>query len=149
MVLVWGRGTILQERPAVADVIDLSQPPLKTKRKHVASRQLLTRQMLGSRSKTAQMYDAMVAAIEADLAGDLSTIEKSLIEGFVGCSIIVKHINARLIALDGKELDLAAYAMAVNAMTKIGHRLGLKRRQRQVIQPPSLNEYLSQKGGSS
>ena len=68
---------------------------------------LLTRNELDGRTGAAKAFDALVAAIENDLGGadQLTSIERSLVEGFVGATITLKNINAKMCL--GHEIDVA------------------------------------------
>jgi hypothetical protein len=101
---------------------------------------LLTRDQLDGRTITAKAFDALVRDIEADLGGhdQLSTIERNLVEGFAGAAAVLADLNCRL-AL-GERIDLGEHAQCVNALVKIASRLGLQRRQRDVM---TLDRYLA------
>ncbi len=114
-----------------------SRPPAtaqpKPKRKHKQVKpQLLTRKSLDQRSNAAKLFDHLVTHIQADLGGrdQLSTVELSLIEGFVGATVVMNDLNTRL-AL-GQKIDLAEHAAAVSAMVRVAAKIGLSRRSRIV-----------------
>jgi hypothetical protein len=113
---------------------DASAKPVKRRRldKKRTRPQLLTRDQLDGRTNAARFFDRLVADIESDLGGadQLSTIERSLIEGFAGAAVTLQHLNTQL-AL-GQEIDLSQHAQAVSAMVRVASRLGLQRRQRDV-----------------
>jgi hypothetical protein len=107
------------------------------RRPHRATRpQLLTRDQLDGRTNAAKMFDQLVADIESDLGGRdrLSTIQRSLIEGFVGAAVTLHSLNVRL-AL-GQDIDLAQHAQAVSAMVRVATRLGVRRVPRDVTPNP-------------
>ena len=121
------------------NVVDLT---VKVKRRpHRATRDLVARAGLTRSKKVA--FDGMVAAITADLAGDLTTIEMSLVTAFAGCSVMVQTMNKSVVSPDSSGTDIQSYAMAVSCMTRCARMLGLKRRQRDLT--PDLNTYLSGK----
>ena len=68
----------------------------------------------------------------ADLGGrdQLSTIELTLIEGFVGSAIVMSDLNTRL-AL-GQTIDFVNHSAAVSAMVRVASRLGIHRRTKDV-----------------
>ena len=105
--------------------------------------QLLTRDHLDPRSNAAKLFDQLVSRIQIDLGGrdQLSTIELSLIEGFVGATIVMHNLNTR-VAL-GEKIDLSEHAAAVSAMVRVASRLGLRRRQRDIS--PTLSDYLRER----
>jgi hypothetical protein len=114
----------------------------KRRRSHKATRpQLLTRDQLDGRTSAAKIFDRLVADIEGDLGGSsqLSTIERALIEGFVGAAVTLHHLNTKLVL--GQEIDLSQHAQAVSAMVRVASRLGISRRAGDIT--PSLSEYLA------
>ena len=118
---------------------DASAKPVKRRRDKKRTRpQLLTRDTLDGRTNAAKAFDRLVADIERDLGGSdrLSTIERSLIEGFAGAAVTLQHLNTQL-AL-GQEIDLSQHAQAVSAMVRVASRLGLQRRMKDVGLPDPL-----------
>jgi hypothetical protein len=101
---------------------------------------LLTLDVLDQRTAAAKLFVRMVADIENDLGGhgELSTIERALVEGFAGAAVSLANLNTRL-AL-GESIDLSQHAQVVSAMVRITGRLGVTRRQRDVT---TLADYLS------
>jgi hypothetical protein len=111
------------------------------RRRHRAVKpQLLTRRALDKRSNAFKLFNRLAADIEADLGGrdQLSTIELTLIEAYVGAAVTLQHLNTQL-AL-GQPIDLSQHAQAVSAMVRVASRLGLQRRTKDV--GPSLGEIL-------
>jgi hypothetical protein len=94
--------------------------------------QLLTREHLDGRTNAAKLFDRLARDIEIDLGGrdQLSTIEVTLIEAYVGAAVTLHHLNTQL-AL-GQPIDLSQHAQAVTAMVRVASRLGLQRRARDV-----------------
>jgi hypothetical protein len=120
---------------------DASAKPVKRRRDKKRTRpQLLTRDALDGRTNAARFFDRLVADIESDLGGSdqLSTIERSLIEGFAGAAVTMQHLNTQL-AL-GQEIDLSQHAQAVSAMVRVASRLGLQRRAKDI--GPTLGDLL-------
>lgn len=112
----------------------------KPRRKHRRTKpQLLTRAMLDQRSNAAKLFDNLISSIQTDLGGrdQLSAIELTLIEGYVGSTVVMSDLNTRL-AL-GEKIDFTAHAAAVSAMVRVASRLGLRRRARE-LNPQSLTE---------
>src|SRR4029077_13526232 len=100
------------------------------------------RDSLDGRTITAKTFDRLVEAIHADLGGDdqLSAIELRLVETFCGSSIVVDHLNTRILA--GAEINnalITAYAQAASAMVRIV-KLGTGRRAKLV---PDLDTFLA------
>jgi hypothetical protein len=106
--------------------------------------QLLTRSQLDGRTNSAKLFDSLANNIASDLGGvaHLSTIERSLIEGFSGAYVVLMNLNTKL-AL-GEPIDLGEHAQCVSAMVKIAAKLGLKRQARADV-TPSLAQYLANK----
>jgi hypothetical protein len=100
----------------------------------------LTRDQLDGRTAAAKLFDRLIGEIEVDLGGrdQLSTIERALIEAFVGACVTLHSLNTQL-AL-GQQIDLNQHAVAVSAMVRVASRLGLQRRARPI---PTLQQYLS------
>jgi hypothetical protein len=63
--------------------------PAKRRNKGRIRPQLLTRAELDGRTNAAKLFDKLVVDIENDLGGrdQLSTIERVLVEGFVGAAV--------------------------------------------------------------
>jgi hypothetical protein len=119
--------------------------PRKQRPHRTARPQRLTRDQLDGRTNAAKMFDRLVGEIEVDLGGrdQLSTIERTLIEAYVGACITLHSMNAQL-AL-GQPIDLSHYAQAVSAMVRVASRLGLSRRAREVLPDPLT--YAAEHGG--
>jgi hypothetical protein len=98
--------------------------------------QPLTRSQLDGRTAAAKLFDKLVGEIEVDLGGrdQLSTIERALIEAFVGAAITLHSLNTQL-AL-GQQIDLNQHAVAVSAMVRVASRLGLQRRAKEIVPDP-------------
>ena len=126
----------------MSDDGDLSQQLITSGRPHRRAKpQLVRRQSLDGRSNAAKFFDRLVREIETDLGGadQLSTIEKSLIEAFVGGRLSIDNFNTRL--LSGEQIDIAAFSATASAMVRISSRLGVRRRPRNVN--PSLADILA------
>jgi hypothetical protein len=127
----------MKEHNVTAEIA--SQPPIASAkvasaRPHRATRpQLFTRDQLDKRTNAAKMFDRLVSEIESDLGGanQLSTIERTLIEAYVGATITLASLNTKL-AL-GQPIDLSQHAQTISAMVRVASRLGLQRRAREVL----------------
>jgi hypothetical protein len=111
------------------------------KRSHRATRlQLPTLSQLDQRTNAAREFSRLVSAIEADLGGrsELSNVELSLVQAFAGASVALQSLNVRLIRDGEQGLDLGLLALLGGALCRIGSRIGLQRRQRDVS--PSLSD---------
>jgi hypothetical protein len=103
---------------------------LKTKRRKRASRALPLEQA----TDTARFFGRMARAIENDLGGkrELTRIETELVHAFCGAATAVNYLNRQIILDEGSEVDLASFATLASTMLRIGTRLGLQRRQKDV-----------------
>jgi hypothetical protein len=93
----------------------------------------------------ARFFQKMVREIENDLGGrrQLSRIEGELIQAFCGAATQVQYLNRQVMLGEGSEIDLGGYATLASTMLRIGARLGLQRRARDVTHV--LDEYLRTK----
>jgi hypothetical protein len=82
----------------------------------------------------ARFFDRIVREIENDLGGrrQLSRIEGELIRAFAGAATTLQYLNVQVALGEGSEVDLAGYATIASTMLRIGSRLGLARRPRDV-----------------
>jgi hypothetical protein len=71
-------------------------------------------------------------------AGSAQSI--ALVEAFCGAAVSLENLNARLLL--GEAIDPAQHAQTVSAMVRVGSRLGLARRVKDVT--PTLSDYLRQ-----
>jgi hypothetical protein len=116
-------------------VVDLKVP----KRAKRSSRGLPMEQATGA----ARFFDRMVREIETDLGGrrQLSRIQGELIRAFVGAATTLQYLNVQVALGETTEIDLGGYSTIASTMLRIGSRLGLQRRPKDVT---SLSEYLEQ-----
>ena len=143
-------GGVIRAHPAVHGYhhCDASRPidatpKRRQKRSHRPTRlQLPSMAQLDQRTNAAKEFARLVSAIEADLDGAdrLSQVERSLVEGFAGCSVALQALNVRLIRDGEQGLDLGLLALLGGALCRIGSRIGLQRRPRDVS--PSLSDLL-------
>jgi hypothetical protein len=107
-----------------------SDVPRKRRRKNPPKPRMLTRKDLDNRTNAAKSFDRLYSAISSDLGGDLTAVERSLVEGFVGATVVLQALNTRL-AL-GQEIDLSEHAAVCSSMVRIAAKIGLSRRSRLV-----------------
>src|SRR6516164_567671 len=83
---------------------------------------------------TARFYNRMVREIETDLGGrrQLSRIEGELIGAFAGGATVVRYLNRQVALGEISEVNLSDFATVASTMLRIGARLGLQRRPRDV-----------------
>jgi hypothetical protein len=91
---------------------------------------LPNRDNLDGRTHAAKAFDRLYAAISSDLGGDLTAVERSLVEGFCGASTVLQALNTKL-AL-GQEIDLGEYSVLCSSLVRISSKIGLSRRSRIV-----------------
>ena len=100
----------------------------RVKEKVHTSLLLLTRAHLDGRGPAARAFDRLLRLIESDLtpggSHELSAIERTLIQAFVGSAILIDHLNAKLLL--GEEIDVGAHAATVSALVRVASRLGLR-----------------------
>ena len=108
-------------------VVDLK----RMKRSKRAPRDLVS---LDKATGAARFFGRMVREIENDLGGrrQLSRIEGELIRAFAGAATTLQYLNVQVALGEGSEIDLAGYATIASTMLRIGSRLGLARRPRDV-----------------
>jgi hypothetical protein len=108
-------------------VVDLK----RRKRSKRAPRDLVS---LDKATGAARFFDRMVREIENDLGGrrQLSRIEGELIRAFAGAATTLQYLNVQVALGESSDIDLAGYATIASTMLRIGSRLGLARRPRDV-----------------
>jgi hypothetical protein len=118
------------------NVVDLK----KRKTKPRATRDLVA---IDQHSGAGWFFAKLVHDIESDLAGrrNLSRIESELIRAFAGAATTLQYLNHQVLLGESSEIDLTGYATIASTMVRIGSRLGLGRRARDVT--PSLSEHLA------
>ena len=91
---------------------------------------------------TARFYNRMVREIETDLGGrrQLSRIEGELIGAFAGGATVLRYLNRQVALGELSEVNLSDFATVASTMLRIGARLGLQRRPKDVT---SLADYLA------
>ena len=98
---------------------------------------------LGDNSGPARFFRKMVRDIEADLGArrNLSRIQGELIRAFAGAATMLQYQNVQIALGEASEIDFTAYARLANTMLRVGSRLGLSRRAREI--EPTLDAYLN------
>jgi hypothetical protein len=112
----------------------------KPRHRRTTRPQLLTRDQLYLRTNAAKLFDQIVAGVIADLGGEgnITTVQRYLIEAFAGQAISVDDFNAR--KLMGQEIDVLKQCHVVSTMVRTIAYIGTGRVSRDVT--PSLNAYL-------
>ena len=82
----------------------------------------------------ARFFDRMTREIETDLGGrrQLSRIQGELIRAFCGGATVLRYLNRQVALGEISELNLSDFATVASTMLRIGARLGLLRRPRDV-----------------
>ena len=97
--------------------------PLTAKERHRRNRhnrpkyQIPSRVHLDGRTAAAKEFDRLYAAVSSDLGNDLTAVEKAVVEGFVGATVVLQSLNTQL-AL-GQEIDLAEHSAVCSSMTSL------------------------------
>jgi hypothetical protein len=96
-------------------------------------------------SGAARFFDRMVREIEGDLGGrrHLTRIECELVRAFAGAATTLQYLNHQVLLGEVSEIDLSGYATIASTILRIGSKLGLQRRARNVT--PTLEQYLRAK----
>jgi hypothetical protein len=118
-------------------VIDLKKRQAKPR----ATRDLIA---IDQHSGAGRFFAKLVRDIENDLGKrrNLSRIESELIRAFAGAATALQYQNYQIALGESSELDLAGYSQCASTMLRIGSKLGLARRARDVT--PSLGSILRQ-----
>ena len=90
----------------------------------------------------ARFFDKMVREIETDLGGrrQLSRIQGELIRAFAGAATTLQYLNVQVALGETSAIDLGGYATVASTMLRIGSKLGLQRRPKDVT---TLADYLA------
>src|SRR6516225_3719072 len=90
----------------------------------------------------ARFFDRMTREIETDLGGrrQLSRIQGELIRAFCGGATVLRYLNRQVALGEISEVNLSDFATVASTLLRIGARLGLARRPRDVT--PTLPDYL-------
>ena len=93
---------------------------------------LPNRDNLDGRTHAAKAFDKLYGEIAQDLGGEseLTAVERALIEGFCGATIVLQALNTQL-AL-GKAIDLTEHGAVCSSLVRIAAKIGLSRRSRIV-----------------
>lgn len=131
-----------------ADIVELAQPtaekpkaPLRLKQKRgpwTPKPRPADRSQIDGRLAAAKLFDRAVNDIIAEMGGDVSKIERGLIEGWVGAHVGLQGLIAKL--CQGEQIDWSIYAGTLSVMVRTASKLQPWRRLKDVS--PSLSEYL-------
>ena len=104
---------------------------------------------LDKTSGPSRFFHRCVREIEGDLGGrqNLSRIEGELVRAFAGAATTLQYLNVQVALGDISELDLGSYATLASTLVRLGSRLGLQRRAKDIV--PSLAEYLEGTGNAA
>jgi hypothetical protein len=95
---------------------------------------------IDGRSPTARRFRDIGAAIATDQGGVevLSEARLQLIRRFAACACLAENMEAELV--QGKQIDIMAHSSLCSTMVRIGSRIGIDRRARNVS---TLKDYLA------
>jgi hypothetical protein len=113
--------------------------------RHGARRDLVP---IDQTSGAARYRARMERDVITDLGGrrELTRIEFELIQAFCGSATILRALNHEVDLGEANEIDLSGYATTASTMLRIGSRLGLSRRAKDITDtPPSAEEYFRYK----
>jgi hypothetical protein len=113
-------------------------------RKHRAFKvRLPTRETIDHRSFASKQFSAIAEAIYSDMGGrdQCSAVTLRLIEAFCGAAVLSEAMNVQLML--GEAVNHNDFCQVASTLCRIGSRLGLHRRPRDV-NVPSLARYLSE-----
>lgn len=94
------------------------------------STSLRTLDDLDGRTRAAKLAQRLVAGLEADLGGDLTTGQREIVKRVALSGAIVEDLETRW--LEGERIDLADYVRVANAQRRLCVTLGLDRVPRDV-----------------
>jgi hypothetical protein len=85
-------------------------------------------------SGAARFYDRMRRDIASDLGGHSanSRIQAELIKAFCGCATRLEYLNHQILLGDAADCDVANYSQLASTLLRLGSKLGLQRRGRDV-----------------
>jgi hypothetical protein len=100
----------------------------------------LTRQSLDDRTSAARMWDALEARLVAEIGGDITATEQTLIAAFCGIAIIVNDLTAK--NLLGQPTSLAELNQCTSTLIRLASKLGINKRVPKDVSTPTLGDVL-------
>ena len=97
---------------------------------------LLTLDSLDNRTVAAKTVHEMIASVEADLGGELTTAKRSIIESGALLTAMLRDMGARWVA--GEQVDLGLFATLSNAQRRSFETIGMERNSKDVT--PSIDQ---------
>jgi hypothetical protein len=101
----------------------------------------LTRGNLDKRTLASKQFSVIVDQIRADCSvngTELSVVQLAMVEAFAGLSVQLDALNTEVLL--GKPVDRGAYCQLITTLVRVGSRLGVKRRPKEINQ--TLASYL-------
>jgi hypothetical protein len=92
------------------------------------------------KSAARRYYHSIIRGITSDLGGDLPTALRELVVNFGSTATLLREQNLKIVAGESAEIVIADFAVLINALVKLGSRVGLKRIPKEVV---SLEMYLA------
>jgi hypothetical protein len=112
----------------IEDRTSVQTPAPKRRRKPEPQPELPSRKALDLRLAANKQFNKIVARITAEVGGDVSTVQRHLIEAFANAAIIADAISVR--TLLGQPIDddfieaLAASSTAASTLISLSQRIG-------------------------
>jgi hypothetical protein len=102
---------------------------------------IIGRNHLDGRSAAAKRFLRIVSGVAAELGGDgnLTTVQRELVEAFAGAAVHVVALNTLLVS--GHDVDILAHSTAISTLCRVASRIGVGRIPRDVT---TLDEYLAE-----
>jgi hypothetical protein len=93
----------------------------------------LVRANIDGRTLAARQFSAIVDQIRADTSAngtELTVVQLAMVEAFAGLSVQLDALNTDVLL--GKPVDQGAYCQLITTMVRVGSRLGVKRKPKEV-----------------
>jgi hypothetical protein len=93
----------------------------------------ITRGNLDGRTLAARQWETIVTQIRADCSAngtELTLVQLAMVEAFAGLSVQLDALNTEVLL--GKPVDQGAYCQLITTMVRVGARLGVKRKPKDV-----------------
>lgn len=125
----------------LATLLQQVAPSLAPKRRHRKRKvrvveckaRPLTRGNLDKRTLASKQFDTIVTKIRDDTSANgtvLTVVQLAMVEAFAGLSVQLDALNTEVLL--GKPVDQSAYCQLITTMVRVGSRLGVKRKPKEV-----------------
>jgi hypothetical protein len=95
----------------------------------------ITRGNLDGRTLAARQFETIVTQIRADTSAngtELTLVQLAMVEAFAGLSVQLDALNTDVLL--GKPVDQGAYCQLITTLVRVGSRLGVKRKPKEIGQ---------------